>query len=227
MDHLEANAEMLAIKCRDAEQIAFNMLYIANTFEANDADWRDNGERNSGPVIGTELIKSPLRDQFMPLDAFLETLEKPAEKFNPFGTLGAWAREQLVRARGGVFDGNEVFVLIDDNKRNDYWKVERRKGTVRVYIPELYPVNFVKSLWDETSVDGGTLLDKLAAGQPIPWNKLKDDVFGSYSSQLKKAAALLEFAKGEKAPKDGWARWGDEYGQVNETNKRNVCRNLF
>lgn len=195
--------KVLEIKCREAEQIAFNMLYSGNFFEAHDSQWNKDGTRGRRPVTSSDLLNPVLMEQMKPLDSLIGSFTKDPNSATYVGKFGEWAHRQTIDGNGGrKLDNVDSVMIIGDNKGGQFWT---RSGSI-LLVPEAYPRQMVGSFWDETTVrqkEGGrdveyTLTDLMKKGAPIPWDKLESQgLWQSYSSKMGKAAKLWEGFQGK------------------------------
>ena len=177
----DSNSEKIRRLARDAEQIAFNIHYLFNLWEAKGTAWK-GGERVFTSRLNAEAFVHPsLRGQMKPLDALIATFRKKGGETAIVGGLSTWAKRQVeislqgVGERGISFDQVDIIKAFntpyrakDMNKKDlkkeedKYWKIEeyvkdiKDDGTeVKGYIlniPEFYPIESMGSLWDEEKV---------------------------------------------------------------------------
>lgn len=219
-DHIGDNdhnsQSLLQTKVRDAEQIAFNLLYIGNTFESLDSRWtnfndeqlnnRNLNYRLRKAEISSDLLNPVIRAQMKPLDAIVDSLKKSLQEPPNVGIFGDWAYRQVLLANGNrPLVGDERVVVLKDDMVQNFWTLGQQNNERVVYIPECYPSNgLVKSVWEEVSLEGSNgeknILDYLVQGREIEWEKV-GNLFGDYSSKLAKGGHLWEILKGKKSLK--------------------------
>ncbi len=218
-------------KAREAEQIAFNLLYSGNTFETLDARWIEDERRDRVPKISSDLVHPVIKDAMRPMDALIGSLTKGPEALNAVGKFGVWAYNQILAANGNRpldkkdNNGNDIqwnVVIVPETKGSQkrFWTVDNRTRTI--YAPECYPSELLGSVWEETTVQDGiggnkTLLDYLRRGQEIEWDKVSgQNMWGAYSSKLSKAGAVWDFLQGKSMIK--WREYENVAGWVNDVN---------
>jgi hypothetical protein len=194
----------------DAEHTAYNMLLASNTFEAYDTEWKTVSigrlGRRQVRTVGLQLKASTIGDLWSkaarigmkPLDSLLEAATKEEAKQRPLGAFEAWAREQINASmnKSGV-DKLDMVALIDSHDAKNYWKIVRvghgRNQKTILFMPEVYPVQLMKSHWENTGVkvrgQDVTLNKFLEQGIEIPW---KDVVFGGFDGVTLNAAHANE-----------------------------------
>jgi hypothetical protein len=221
----------LAIKSREAEQIAFNLLYSGNFFEANDSVWDRNGVRLRRPETSSDLLNPVLMEQMKPLDSLVGSFVKDPNSVGYVGKFGEWAYRQMIKSNGGKKLVNVDRVrIVDDNNGGNFWT----KDGDTILVPEAYPRVMVGSFWDETSVrvkERGqdvehSLTDLLNRGVAIPWGTLESQgIWQSYSSKMGKAAKLWEVFQGKASLKSdtrSMEEWKtDVDGALGKFEKRN------
>ncbi len=198
----------LSFKCRDAEQIAFNLLYLGGFFESVDSQWV-NGVRVRPPQIATALVSPAIKDSMNPLDSLIDTLGKDPASRPLNGTIDRWASNQTLKSNNGRPLSNiDRVLIVDTNKgsnKNLFWTIH--DGGRTLWAPECYPTKLVKSVWEETTTDTSkrTILSYLIAGEEVPWDEIKGEgMWGSYGSKLGKAGTTLTLLQGGTS-----IRWGE------------------
>lgn len=211
------NKETLNLKAREAEQIAFTLLYLGNTFESLDSKYNDMGRIRASECMN-DLVNIPIKFAMDPMDVLLDSLKKDRAGAMPHGRLGEWAYNQALASNGGNAPSIEsVQFIADENNprsKNDFWRVsslgknDKKEETHRIIIPECYPRDLVKSLWEESEanvVDKKVkLIDFLRKGEEIPWNNVSDSMWIEYSLKIGKAGVLSDTLLGKNPIK-----WGD------------------
>lgn len=193
---LRKDAARMAV---DAEQIAFNLLYIGNAFESFDSKWspeRDragnlNDERRrlrKTSLMASELVFPGIKFIMNPMDALVVRSFREKKRLKLVGSFGNWAHEQIPRAleRIGAENFDYVVVVRSDSAdaEKKWWTAKKTGGGVTLYIPDCYPVQLMKSIWEETVItprEGqdvsvnqrgkASLIDFLRAEEEIPWEK--------------------------------------------------------
>lgn len=124
----------------DAEQIAFNLLYIGNTFESLDSQWEGEWERDAKTglwekkepaaeprrrlrkpsLMSSECLVVPIKFRMNPLDTLVDRSAREAGRLKEVGSFGVWAQKQIDRAliEGGVVkkDGTPDYGAILDGE---------------------------------------------------------------------------------------------------------------
>ncbi len=217
------NDPILEFKCRDAEQIAFNMLYLGGFFESVDSQWV-NGVRVREAQIKTSLTHPAIKDAMNPMDSLIDVLGKNSGSRALTGTIEKWASVQTTESRRqrkllGVklpffrkrekIEKGEIkkVVLLDEDRRangNLFWTFGGEKGQT-LYAPECYPTKLVKSVWEETTV-------KVTVKPPNS---------PEYESERDLLSYLL---RGEEIPWDKvsggenmWGAYGSKLGKAGQT----------
>src|SRR6185369_11072767 len=204
----------LEIKCRDAEQIAFNLLFLGNTFESLDSKW-NNGQRDRAPQMTSEVLTIPIRNAMKPLDSLIASLGKAPEKFASVGAFGNWAYNQIRRGnRDHELNLKEIdrVRIVPEKKGNQdkFWTL-RDKGKT-LYVPECYPKKIIGSIWEETKAKVGgedkPLLELIrrSGDGSIPWDSVEgEDMWGTYGFRLGKAGIIWDLFQGKNL-----IRFGDD-----------------
>lgn len=102
---LKKEAMRMAI---DAEQIAFNLFYIGNTFESLDAKFveiTDKKDRDYGKTVrreelgmglmASELATPPIKFIMNPMDALVVRSARGTERLKTVGAYGEWTQKQM------------------------------------------------------------------------------------------------------------------------------------
>lgn len=192
---------------RDAEQVAFNLHYLSNTFESFDSMWV-NGRRTRKPEISNELAKGGLQSGMKPLDSLIGST---TTDYKGTESVSRWAntfvREEKARLGIDKIKGYDDVVIVGEKDARDadqYWRVERYNGDKhRIYVPEARPQKLVGSMWEEVKVeepDGSkrSLLEFIQSGQDIPWNRVPQNLWLDYAGNMNKANKLLQYFQGTK-----------------------------
>lgn len=201
------NKELLDLKSREAEQIAFTILYIGNTFESLDSKYNDMDRIRPAECMN-DLINIPIKFAMDPMDVLLDSLKKDRAEAVPHGRLGEWAYNMAIESNHGKkLSIENVHFMVDENKNpKDYWRVSNNGKDI--IIPECYPRDLLKSVWEEVTANEGEvktkLIDYLRAGKEIPWNNVSDSMWIEYSLKTGKAGVLSETLLGKNPIK-----WGD------------------
>ena len=204
---LTENKETLNLKAREAEQIAFTLLYLGNTFESLDSKYNDMGRIRPSECMN-DLVNIPIKFAMNPMDVLLGTFSKEGSEVLLYGKFGEWAYNMAVESNNGKkLSVENVHFMADENKNpKDYWRVSN--GGKDIIVPECYPRDLVKSVWEEvTANEGGEkikLIDYLRAGNEIPWNNVSDSMWIDYALKIGKAGVLSDTLQG-KLP----IKWGD------------------
>lgn len=208
MGRMGGDPELLKLKAREAEQIAFALLYLSNTFESLDSKYNDMG-RNRAPSCMNDLVNIPIKFAMNPLDTLLGSFAKDSSEVVLYGRFGEWAYNMALQSNNSKPPSIEnVHFMADENKNpKDYWRVSNNGKDI--IVPECYPRDLVKSLWEEVSVDTGgrtrtKLIDFLKNGEEIPWDKVSDSMYIDYALKLGKAGVISDILQG-KIP----IKWGD------------------
>lgn len=213
----DKNKELLDLKCREAEQIAFTLLYLGNTFESLDSKYSNMGRVRSSNCMN-DLVNIPIKFAMNPLDTLLGTLNKGGSGVIFYGRLGEWAYNQALASNGGnALSIESVQFIADENNprsKNDFWRVsslgknDKKEETHRIIIPECYPRDLVKSIWEEAEANVDKkkvkLIDFLRKGEEIPWDRVSDSMYIDYALKLGKAGVISDILQG-KIP----IKWGD------------------
>jgi hypothetical protein len=214
VDHQNAQ-EMATVFAIDAEQIAFNLLYLGNTFESTDSNWQMDSSgsmfRTKEPTLNqSDLLQPGLKNNMKPLDAAVERYKKDRGDFKPVGALSPWAFNNLKGAteRAGVtkIDVVQVVPYIPGAEK-DWWKIVQEPtsdGTsVRAYVPDYYPIQTVASFWEETKIKDGddekSLISFLRNKEKIPWESPGAATpWSDYMDKLRAAGTVWTYLNGEK-----------------------------
>ncbi|MBI3443651.1 hypothetical protein HY008_03190 [Candidatus Woesebacteria bacterium] len=182
--------DYLMIKPLDAEQIAFNLLYVGNTWEVLDAVWQ-KGTRTRRPTLKAgEFLNAPIKTAMRPLDALIDQTQKGEEKLTEAGAFGRWAYKQ---EGGQKFDRVEVIPATRGNV-NDFWRV--RGSTLN--IPECYPIQNLGSIWEETQIGGKKLIDYLRNREEIPWQLPEaQGLWSDYLTLIRAAGVVWDYYQGK------------------------------
>lgn len=188
----------------DAEQVAFNLHYLGNTFESADSVW-DNGIRIIKPSAPSECVQPAIRAAMKPLDGLVYLT---LTDYKGTESVSKWANSCVIEEKKKLgieklSDYDEVVIVGENSSEqaDKYWKVEQLPGgKTRLYAPEARPVKLVGSMWEETKANDRALIDYIRNGEDIPWDssEITQKVWDDYASRLDKAHKLLSFFKGEK-----------------------------
>lgn len=201
------NKETLNLKAREAEQIAFTLLYLGNTFESLDSKYNDMGRIRASECMN-DLVNIPIKFAMDPMDVLLDSLKKDRAGAMPHGRLGEWAYNMAVESNNGnELSVENIHFMVDENRNlKDYWRVSN--GGKDIIVPECYPRDLLKSVWEEITANEGEvktkLIDYLRAGKEIPWNNVSDSMWIEYSLKIGKAGVLSDTLLGKNPIK-----WGD------------------
>jgi len=210
----ELNEQELNLKCREAEQVALSILYTGNYFESKDSEWNNMG-RLRPIACFNDLVVVPHKFAMKPADMTVLTLSKDNKELLPQGKLGEWGYAQAIESNNGIKPNiKEVKFMANENDpktKNDYWRVyglglnDENEKTHGIIIPECFPRQLVGSILEETKVGdtGRDLLSYLQAGEEIPWDAVKSNMWSDYQLKLANAQGLIELLKG-----DNPIQWG-------------------
>lgn len=192
------------VYARDAEQVAFNLHYVANTFESIDSVWSD-GKRLIKPSAPSECVQASIRGAMKPMDGLAtQTLVD----YKGSESISKWANRCVMEEKqklgvDKLTEYDEIVILGESSSKeaDRYWTIEQLSGgKTRLYAPEARPIKLVGSMWEETKIGDKSLMEYLRDGEEIPWNSsdVTQKIWGDYTDKLDKANKLLAFFRGEK-----------------------------
>ena len=199
----------------------------------------------------TDIMNKPIRTAFNPIDALVEMATKEVGKESETGVFTKWASKQIRKSlRDTGYEGDfsdikfEEMELIDDNDAKKYWRVEKTNtGGYKLCLPELYPLRFIGSYWEDASayrledIDSNgevkkgrkphLLLEFIQKGEKIPWNlAYKTPGFSGYLVDASYRANVWDMFSTEIAQKGGINR--DEMlkrlGSIDERDNESLIR---
>lgn len=227
----EERARELALEAKQADAVAWNLIWVSNLVESADSRYSYSGTSHQDLPAVTLAIQ------------YKYTLH-PQERFEAknlsghfWGAFGKWGVTQVGRITEKVgFNRSKDEILFSPAPKGRYWvhrktnlepsdeKKRKKRGRVfEVFAPECYPVTGAKSFLEETGVEIPTrpgkferkmLLDFLLEGKKIPWDEVAQDAWGIYMySKFHKAVQLLEYftpGKPMELQKEGGVKeWAD------------------
>jgi len=153
----------------DSEQIAFNLVYIANTHESLSSQWQVTGRDIDGRPTGWERLRPPsvprgeifmmpVMSSMNPLDQFVSTISKPDSRAIGFGKFSEWGRWQLGKALSAADieslpkDVAVRAVASESEGAEKWWTLENVDGRLTLYVPDCYPVQLLGSVWEEFGI---------------------------------------------------------------------------
>ena len=204
--------DKLRLAAWEAEQVAFNLMYVANTFESLDSKW-ETDPRHPGRYVRTKrptqnsdsLVSGGLKGGMNPMDNIIGRITRQEEKMKPAGQLTGWARTQGREAldRIGANNFDEVVVCPVEEAQSRWWTAERYNDggqqKVRLYIPDFYPVNHFESAFEYTKINNRSIMDYLVAEEEVPWDSPDaDGMWGKYGAGANAAGVLTDYINGGK-----------------------------
>jgi len=195
-------------QAKAAEQIAFNIHYVAQTFESLDSQWvehPDGTKTRTRPSIckNGEICKIPIRFSMKPLETLASNTVKSEKEFIPFGAFGewSWVQTQSSMAQTGIKKFDKIVVLpADEGNIDKFWTLKQSGAESVLYAPECYPVYTFRSVWEDTTLsDGRTLLEALQTDGRIDWTDSSvQNIWVDYMLKIQKVNTLMEYYKGKK-----------------------------
>lgn len=190
--------EDLELKTRLAEQMAFTYLNAGNYFEGGDSEYNEVGRVREPGCFNEDMLNVAIKIAMNPLDQLINTFKKNYSDLTPYGKLGLWGYNQALISNGNrpLVGLKEIIFVNDENRdKNNFWKVTNN-GT-SITVPECYLRKTVGSVFEETKVDGRTLLDFIRNGEEIPWERVPGNMWSDYSVKLGKAQKIVELYQGK------------------------------
>lgn len=195
-DEPDDREKALAVFKKEADAVAWNLLWVGNLVESADSRYSYSGSQHKLPsVICAGEYRAALHQQ--------EKFEDKCVSGHFWSAFGKWGATQLGRisAEVGVPKKDIEFRFQPAPTRDGYWHYSRLTGeegkpkeeektcVVLVDAPECCPVTAGVSFWEQNK-----LLDALVKQEPIDWEKLNQDAWSIYMmGKFHKATALMEF----------------------------------
>lgn len=212
LDHSAARKKAVR-KAVDAEQIAFNLLVLGNTFEAKDARWIDQQGgykvRVERPTLGEpDMITPSLRGEMLPADSGIDKYIKQPHEIKKGGTFDPYIYANIDKARRqhGIdkFDYIQVFPYRGDTESQDMlWQVGTTgDGKTYIRVPDCYPPVLIGSFYDETKISDVSLWEYLSQRRDIPWNSPGTQApWRTYHDKCGAASVVIKYVMGkDKTP---------------------------
>ena len=84
--------------CKDAEQVAFNLHFIANFFEAEDSKWEKDRLQRKPEMVST-AVSVPVKGAMNPLETMVNSaLRKDRASLTEVGAFGLWSHRRIEKS---------------------------------------------------------------------------------------------------------------------------------
>lgn len=161
--------ELDALAQREADAVAWNLMWVSNLVESADSRYSYSGKRHGFPFPGV-LVSDDLRSTFHMQEKFESKCWSGLE----WGAFGKWGINHVDKDEIKKIAGKEYeFEFRGAFSPEDFWRIKRKKrpvfkkeegkkkevekkGLLVMEVPECYPVTSMMSFWEETTVKEDT-----------------------------------------------------------------------